>query len=103
MTRPMDPFAIEHRRKAGEVIVRKTRADSPALLRTDTSVTAQKTDSLCCAAAGITEPLSATAEARIPHEKLRQAATPEHMLNAGNCSPAQLAQKRRGLVSGENR
>lgn len=39
-----------------------------------TSLDAQETKSLCCAAAGITAPSSSTTEARIPHEKLRVAA-----------------------------
>ena len=64
----------------------------PALLRAAGGVDTLKTNSLCCAAAGITAPLSATAEALIPHEKLREAAPPNAMLNAQHRSPAQLAQ-----------
>ena len=54
----------------------------PALLRTAGSVNTLETNSLCCAAAGIIVPLSATAEALIPHEKLRGAALADATLNA---------------------
>ncbi|CRM15005.1 hypothetical protein [Pseudomonas sp. 31 E 6] len=40
-----------------------------------TSLDAQKKNSLCCAAAGITAPSSTITEALIPHEMLTQAAT----------------------------
>jgi hypothetical protein len=53
-----------------------TTQTSTALLRNTTGVDTTETNSLCCAAAGIIAPLSATAEALIPHEKLREAATP---------------------------
>ncbi|SFV14358.1 hypothetical protein SAMN05428951_12446 [Pseudomonas sp. OV546] len=46
----------------------------PALLRTPVSVETLETNSLCCAAVGIIAPSSATAEALLPHEKLRGAA-----------------------------
>jgi hypothetical protein len=46
----------------------------PALLRSASWVDAPVKNSLCCAAAGITALPSSTAEARIPHEKLRGAA-----------------------------
>ncbi|WLG91549.1 hypothetical protein [Pseudomonas cucumis] len=52
------------------------------LLRKETSVDTLETNSLCCAAAGIIEPISATTEALIPHEKLREAATPNATLIA---------------------
>lgn len=67
-----------------------TTQTSTALLRNANSVDAPKTNSLCCAAAGIIYPLSATAEARIPHEKLREAAAPDATLIAQNRPPAQL-------------
>ena len=54
----------------------------PALLRTASSVNTLETNSLCCAAAGIIAPFSATAEALIPHEKLRGAALADATLNA---------------------
>jgi hypothetical protein len=62
-----------------------------ALLRKETSVDTLETNSLCCAAAGITAPSSSTTEALIPHEKLREAATPNATLNAQNRPPAQPA------------
>ena len=54
-------------------------------------VDAQETKSLCCEAAAITKPFRATAEALVPHEKLREAAHPEATLIAQNRSPAQPA------------
>lgn len=54
----------------------------PALLRTPAGVDTLETNSLCCAAAGIIAPSSATAESRIPHEKLRGAALANATLNA---------------------
>jgi len=54
----------------------------PALLRNAGSVDTLETNSLCCTAAGIIAPPSATAEALIPHEKLRGAALADAMLNA---------------------
>ena len=63
----------------------------PALLRTDNGGAKLETNSLCCAAAGITAPSSATAEARIPHEKLRGAALADATLNAQDRPLAQPA------------
>lgn len=54
----------------------------PALLRAASNVDTLETNSLCCAAAGIIDLSSATAEARIPHEKLRGAALADATLNA---------------------
>jgi len=61
----------------------------PALLRTAGCVDMLETNSLCCAAAGIIAPSSATAEALIPHEKLRGAALADATLNAQPCPLAQ--------------
>ncbi|SEN19383.1 hypothetical protein SAMN04487857_111134 [Pseudomonas sp. ok272] len=61
----------------------------PALLRATASVDALVTNSLCCAAAGITALPQATAKARIPHEKLRGAATPDATLFAQDSPLAQ--------------
>ena len=66
-----------------------TNKTSTALLRNANGVDAQETNSLCCAAAGIIAPLSATAEALIPHEKLRGAALADATLNAQDRPPAQ--------------
>ena len=54
----------------------------PALLRTVNGGDTLETNSLCCAAAGITAPISATAEALVPHKKLRGAALADATLNA---------------------
>jgi hypothetical protein len=62
-----------------------------ALLREEARVDTLETNSLCCAAAGIIAPSSSTTEALIPHEKLREAATPNATLTAQNRPPAQLA------------
>ena len=62
-----------------------------ALLCKEASVDTLETNSLCCAAAGIIAPFSTTTEALIPHEKLREAATPNATLIAQYRSPAQPA------------
>lgn len=54
----------------------------PALLRAADGVDTLETNSLCCAAVGIIAPSSVTAEALIPHEKLRGAALADATLNA---------------------
>lgn len=61
----------------------------PALLRNTCGVDAQETKSLCCEAAGIIDPVCATAEALIPHEKLREAASVDATLIARERPPAQ--------------
>lgn len=53
-----------------------------ALLRTANGGDTLETNSLCCVAAGIIAPSSTTAEALIPHEKLRGAALADATLNA---------------------
>jgi hypothetical protein len=63
-----------------------------ALLCEAVSVDALETNSFCCVAAGIIAPSSSTTEALIPHEKLREAATPNATLIAQNRPPAQLVQ-----------
>ena len=68
-----------------------TNQTSTALLCNAIAVDTQETNSLCCAAAGIIAPLSAIAEALIPHEKLREAATPDATLIAQSRPPAQPA------------
>ena len=64
---------------------------STALLCNANGVDTQDTNRLCCAAAGIIASPSATAETLIPHEKLREAATPDATLIAQDRSPAQPA------------
>ena len=48
-------------------------------------------NSLCCVAAGITALSSSTTEVLTPHEKLREAATPDATLIAQDRPPAQPA------------
>jgi len=60
-----------------------------AFLREEASVDTLETNSLCCAAAGIIVSSSSSTEALIPHEKLREAATPNATLTAQNRPPAQ--------------
>ncbi|RDS92552.1 hypothetical protein [Pseudomonas fluorescens] len=60
-----------------------------ALLRSTSGVDTSETNSLCCVAAGIIAPSSATAEARIPHEKLRGAAVSNATLTASGRPLAQ--------------
>jgi hypothetical protein len=68
-----------------------TTQTSTVLLRDTTGVDTTETNSLCCAAAGIIAPLSATAEALIPHKKLRGAALTDATLNAQERTLAQPA------------
>ncbi|WIE52561.1 hypothetical protein [Pseudomonas sp. GM17] len=75
--------------ESGHARAQDCDAARPALLREELCIDAQKTKSLCCAAAGIIDPISATTEARIPHEKLREAAAPNATLIAQNRPPAQ--------------
>ncbi|WP_178082612.1 MULTISPECIES: hypothetical protein [Pseudomonas] len=70
-------------------IEQKNTQSMPALLRNNCGVDAQKTKSLCCKAAGIIDSISATAEALIPHEKLREAASVDATLIARERPPAQ--------------
>jgi hypothetical protein len=67
-----------------------TTQTSAALLCNANGVNTQRTNSLCCVAAGIIAPMSANAEALIPLEKLREAAAPDATLIAQNRPPAQL-------------
>ncbi|RMQ36604.1 hypothetical protein ALP86_101226 [Pseudomonas amygdali pv. mori] len=60
-----------------------------ALLRNSSWSATQKTNSLCCTAAGITVLPSSNTEAPVPHEKLREAATHDATLIAQNRPPAQ--------------
>ncbi|OKP74860.1 hypothetical protein BTR19_01125 [Pseudomonas fluorescens] len=60
-----------------------------ALLCEEASVDTLETNSLCCAAVGIIAPSYSTTEALIPHEKLREAATPNATLIAHSRPPAQ--------------
>ncbi|WKY26995.1 hypothetical protein [Pseudomonas donghuensis] len=71
----------------------QTQTDSiPASPREIRSIDAQKTESLCCEAAGIIQPLSPASEALIPHDKLREAAPADATLIAKERSHAQPAE-----------
>lgn len=65
---------------------------TPASLCEIRAVDAQKTKSLCCEAAGIIPPFSSSAEALIPHDKLREAAPVDGTLIAKNRPYAQPAE-----------
>ncbi|WP_176257440.1 hypothetical protein [Pseudomonas sp. R16(2017)] len=66
-----------------------TQAET-ALLR-NASGSATLVNNSCCAAARIIAPSSSTTEGLVPHEKLREAATPNAALTAQNRPPAQPA------------
>jgi len=75
--------------ESGMKMEQNTTQTSTALLRDANGVDTPATNSLCCAAAGIIASLSATADALIPHEKLREAATFDATLIARDCLLAQ--------------
>lgn len=85
------PARYQKPEESGMPHAQPTAQAMTALLRNAASVDAQKTKSLCCAAAGITALARSTTEARTPHEKLRGAATTEVTLNAQTGPLAQLA------------
>jgi hypothetical protein len=68
-----------------------TNQFTTALLCEKASVDTLETNSICCEAAGIIASSSSTTEALIPHEKLREAATPNATLIAQNRPLAQPA------------
>ena len=76
--------------ESGHALAQVNATRAPALLREAACVDAQKTKSLCCAAAGIISPPISTAKAPIPHETLREAGPAEPTLIASNCPHAQL-------------
>ena len=65
------------------------RLPPPALLRNANGIDTPVKNSLCCAAAGITKALRATAGGLLPHIKLREAAHTDAPLNAQNRPLAQ--------------
>ncbi|MFJ7106718.1 hypothetical protein ACIQU2_03640 [Pseudomonas sp. NPDC098740] len=86
---PEAPTRYRTPEESGTTTEQHTTQKSTALLRSANGVDTLETNSLCCAAAGIIAPLSATAEVLIPHEKLREAATPDATLIAQNRPLAQ--------------
>ena len=83
------PARYQKPEESGMPHAQPTAQAMTALLRNAASVDAQKTKSLCCVAAGITALTRSATEACIPHEKLREAATPGATLNAQEHPPAQ--------------
>jgi len=77
--------------ESGMQMVQHNTQSTTALLCEEVSVDTLETNSLCCEAAGIIAPSSSTTEALVPHEKLREAATPNATLIAQNRPPAQPA------------
>ena len=77
---------------SGHDMAQAIRDAIPASLREVSSIDAQKTKSLCCEAAGTIHPLSSSAEALIPHDKLREAAPVDATLIAKNRPHAQPAE-----------
>lgn len=85
------PTGDQTSEESGIEVKHQPTETSTVLLCNVGMVDAQETKSLCCAAVGITKTLSATAEALVPHEKLREAVPPVATLIAQNCPPAQPA------------
>ncbi|MHC8343318.1 hypothetical protein [Pseudomonas sp. RT6P73] len=88
--------------QSGTKMDQHTNQTSTVLLCNSDSVDTQETNSLCCAAAGIIAPISATAEALIPLEKLREAATPDATLIAQIRPPAQLVEGYKPFLCNES-
>ena len=88
---PDEPTRNRTSEKSGMQMDQHNTQSTTALLCEEVSVDTIETNSLCCAAAGIIAPSSSTTEALIPHEKLREAATPNATLIAKNRPPAQPA------------
>lgn len=86
-----EPMRTRTSEESGMQKNQHTSQSSTALLCEEASVNTLETNSLCCKAAGIIAPSSSTTEALIPHEKLREAATPNATLIAQNRPPAQPA------------
>lgn len=86
-----EPTRIRTSEESGMQKDQHSTQSTTALLRKETSVDTIETNSLCCAAAGIIAPSRSTTEALTPHEKLREAATPNATLIAQNRPPAQPA------------
>lgn len=92
------PARYQKPEESGMPHAQHTAQTMTALLRNAASVNAQKTKSLCCAAAGITALASSTTEVRIPHEKLRGAALLGATLNAQIGPLAQPVEGYRGAL-----
>lgn len=84
-----EPTCYRTSEESGMKMDLQTTKPSTALLCNAIRVDTQETKSLCCAAAGIIAPFSATPKVLIPHEKLREAARHDATLIAQNRPPAQ--------------
>lgn len=100
---PDGPTRYRASEERGMMMHLNTNQTSPALLCNANGVDAQETKSLCCAAADIIVHISATAEALIPHKKLREAAIPDATLIAQNRPPAQPDMGYKGVYSPKGR
>ncbi|VVQ01009.1 hypothetical protein [Pseudomonas fluorescens] len=88
---PDEPTRNRTSEKSGMQMDQHNTQSTTALLCEEVSVDTLETNSLCCEAAGIIAPSSSNTDALIPHEKLREAATPNATLIAQNRPPAQPA------------
>ena len=86
----INQLGIQHAEESAMRMNLHTQTSS-ALLCSVACVDAQKTNNLCCAAAGITACICANAGALIPHQKLRGADLPDAMLIAQDRPLAQPA------------
>ena len=77
---------------SGSAAAQAIRDAIPASIRDADCIDAKKTESLCCEAAGIINTVSSSAEAPIPHDKLREAAPVDATLIANTRPPAQPAE-----------
>lgn len=77
---------------SGSAVAQVIHDGPTASLREAGSIDAKKTKSLCCEAVGIINPISSSAEAPIPHDKLREAAPVDATLIANTRPPAQPAE-----------
>ncbi len=82
---------IQTSEKSGLALHQISATRHPALLRDAASVDAQKTKSLCCAAAGIIPTLNAHPDSHAPHDRLRQAGPADATLIASDRPHAQPA------------
>lgn len=86
-----EPTRIRISEESGMQKDQHNTQSTTALLCKETSVDTLETNSLCCTAADIIAPSSSRTEALIPHEKLREAASPAATLSAQNGPLAQPA------------
>jgi len=83
----------------GHAMAQESESACPALLCKGSCISAEKTKSLCCEAAGIISPSSTTTLEQIPHDRLRRAAPADTTLIASNRPHAQPAEGYKHLAS----